>query len=136
MAKKLVDDRKSETRARTNRRERVSKIVDAYTLKRGMAPHRAPRLLKTRARPIGVQARDDEGAAADGVLQEGSRGGANHNRLFTRFAVGKIDQPSLEIDVCPLKGQNLPQSRARKHKEAKSKNHLLPEDRPSVFFSG
>ena len=68
MAKKLADDRKSETCARANGRKRVSKIMDAYTFKPRVALHRAPRLLKTGARPIGVQARDDEGAAADGVL--------------------------------------------------------------------
>ena len=68
MAKKLADDRKSETCARANGCKRVSKIMDAYTFKPSTALHRAPRLLKTGARPIGVQARDDEGAAADGVF--------------------------------------------------------------------
>jgi hypothetical protein len=54
MTKKLADNRKSETCTRANGRKGVSKIVDAYTFEPRVAPNRAPRLLKTGARPIRV----------------------------------------------------------------------------------
>jgi hypothetical protein len=54
MAKKLADDRKSETCARGDGRKRVSKVMDAYTFEARVPLNRAPRLLKTGARALGV----------------------------------------------------------------------------------
>lgn len=64
MAKKFADDRKSEARAGANRRERVSKIMDAHAFEPRVPLNRAPWLLKIGTRAIRIQSGDDKGAAA------------------------------------------------------------------------
>ena len=112
VAEKLADDRKAKARAHADRREGVTEIMDARTLEARVQLNRSPRLLEVRARPIRVQSGDDEGATSLAVPQEVDGGPAHHNRLSTGFAVGQVDESSLQIDMAPLKGQNLPQPRA------------------------
>src|SRR5271166_1013547 len=119
MAQELADDGKPKARAGANRREGVSKIMEAHPLEPCVSLNCSPRLLKVGARPIRVQSGGDEGAASLVVPQEVDGGRAHHNRLSTRLAVRQIDEPSLQIDMAPLKGQNLSQSGARKHEEPK-----------------
>src|ERR1700689_3065398 len=134
MAQELADDGKPKACAGANRREGVPKIMDAHPLEPRVSLNRSPGLLKIGARPIRVQSGDDEVATSLAIPQEVDGSRAHHNGLSTGFAVGQVDEPSLQIDMAPLEGQNLPQSRARKHEETKRENDLRRENGPSVFF--
>src|SRR5271166_4988971 len=134
MAQKLANYRKGEARARANRREGVSKVMDAHAFEARVPLYRPPRLLQARSRPAYVGSRYDEGSSALAIPQEVHCGGAHDDRLSTRLAVGQVDQPALKIDMAPLEGQDLLQSRAGEHEETKGKDDLWRENRPSVLL--
>jgi|SRR5580692_6191106 hypothetical protein len=111
MAEKLADDGKPKARAGANRREGVPKIMNAHAFESRVSLNRSPGFVKIGARSISVQSGDDEGATSLAIPQEVDGGRAHNNGLSTGFAVRQVDEPSLQIDMAPLKGENLPQSR-------------------------
>ena len=99
-------------------------IMDAHAFEARVPLYRPPRLLQARPRPAHVGSRNDERAAAVAIPQEVHGGGAHDDRLSTRLAVGQVDQSALKIDMAPLEGQDLLQSRAGEHEETEGKDDL------------
>jgi hypothetical protein len=135
MTQELPDDWKTEARARANRREGVTKIMDAHAFEARMPLYRLPGLLQAGARPVHVCSGYDKRAAALAISQKVESGCAHDNRLSTCLAVGQIDEPTLKINMAPFERQNLSQSRAREHEEANGKDDFGRKNRPSVFFA-
>jgi hypothetical protein len=111
VAEQLPDDGQPEASARAHAGEGMSQIVNAKSVEPRRSRDRCPRLLEIGARRAFFLAGNDVLIALDArqVSQDGQRRRRQEDALLAGFRRRQVRQPSLVIDLGPLRRQNLVQ---------------------------